>query len=401
MKRHSHNLGLKLFMILLGCSALFGFQSIHDQTIQLTAEDFTGLQTKKEKILDGDRDALEFFNDLIKEADEAMNSGPYSVVHKTGVPPSGDKHDYMSLAPYWWPNPDTPDGLPYIRKDGEINPEARNNFSDYTEKANFFNAVEVLGKAYYYSEDKKYAEKAKMLLSTWFIDDATIMNPHLDFGQGIRGINDGRCFGVIEFGGLRNIITTLELLKIGGDLDAAIENGMKEWLGAYIDWLQNSELGAMEGTRSNNHGTTYDVQLCSILLYLGKMDEVKNRLETITKPRIVSQIEPDGSQPLELARTKAFSYSVMNLEAFTRLAWYGKRLDLDLWNFETEDGRSLKKAHEFLIPYVATDKEWEYQQITQMASSQDRLARLLINAGNEFDEPSYIKLGEDYFKMKK
>jgi hypothetical protein len=136
-------------------------------------------------------------------------------------------------------------------------------------------------------------------------------------------------------------------------------------------------------------------------LYLGEGEQVKNRLESITKPRIVSQIEPDGSQPLELARTKAFGYSVMNLEAFTRLAWYGKRLGVDLWNYESKDGRSLKKAYEFLIPYVATDKEWEYKQIAQMASSQDRFARLLIYAGNEFDEPSYVKIGETFLKSRK
>ena len=33
------------------------------------------------------------------------------------VAPSGDKHDYISVGTYWWPNPDTSDGLPYIRRD--------------------------------------------------------------------------------------------------------------------------------------------------------------------------------------------------------------------------------------------------------------------------------------------
>jgi hypothetical protein len=31
----------------------------------------------------------------------------------------------MSLAPYWWPDPKSPNGLPYIRRDGERNPEIK------------------------------------------------------------------------------------------------------------------------------------------------------------------------------------------------------------------------------------------------------------------------------------
>ncbi|MCW2338229.1 hypothetical protein M2337_002462 [Sphingobium sp. B2D3A] len=45
------------------------------------------------------------------------------MVDKGNVPPSGDLHDYMSIAPYWWPDPSAPDGKPYVRKDGRVNPE--------------------------------------------------------------------------------------------------------------------------------------------------------------------------------------------------------------------------------------------------------------------------------------
>jgi hypothetical protein len=42
---------------------------------------------------------------------------------KSFVPPSGDKHDYVSLTPYWWLNPDTSNGLPYVYRDGHVNPQ--------------------------------------------------------------------------------------------------------------------------------------------------------------------------------------------------------------------------------------------------------------------------------------
>ena len=56
---------------------------------------------------------------LRADADHALTQPPLSITDKPATPPSGDKHDYMSQAPYFWPNPDTSNGLPYIRRDGE------------------------------------------------------------------------------------------------------------------------------------------------------------------------------------------------------------------------------------------------------------------------------------------
>ena len=49
---------------------------------------------------------------LMKEADKAMNLTPPSVMDKSMTASSGDKHDYMSMGPYWWPDPSKPDGTP-------------------------------------------------------------------------------------------------------------------------------------------------------------------------------------------------------------------------------------------------------------------------------------------------
>ena len=65
------------------------------------------------------------YDALIRDADVALKAGPFSVTQKHRTPPSGDKHDYMSLAPYWWPDTTKRDGLPFIRRDGDVNPESR------------------------------------------------------------------------------------------------------------------------------------------------------------------------------------------------------------------------------------------------------------------------------------
>ena len=328
-------------------------------------------------------------NQLIQKADSLLSIKPFSVVHKTGVPPSKNKHDYMSIGPYWWPNSNTENGLPYIRKDGEINPESRNDFTDYVEKNNFLSALKTLTKAYKISNKKKYVTKNIELIQAWFLDEKTKMNPNVNYGQYVPGKSEGRCFGIIEFGGITAVLQFLELAKDKKNLDKKTEQGMFQWFTEYSYWLKNSKLGKEEATRKNNHGTHYDVQLLNILLYLNKIDEVKKYLSTITKARFFSQIEPDGSQPLELARTKSFSYSVMNLHGFLELAELGQKVGVNLWNISSEDGRSIKKAYQYMLPYLTNYKKWEYQQIKDRKHSEEKLIADLKKARQLFKEDDF------------
>ena len=144
--------------------------------------------------------------------------------------------------------------------------------------------------------------------------------------------------------------------------------------------------------------THYDVQLLSILMYLNKIEEVKNYLSTTTKARIFSQIEPDGSQPLELARTKSFSYSVMNLHGFLELARLGQKIGIDLWNLSSEDGRSLKKGYEFMLPYITNKKEWQFKQIKDKKPSEEKLIADLKKARKLFQEDAF---DDALYKVKK
>jgi len=375
-----------IVLLLVGQSSIACAQKINQKVYII---EYEVLKTQKALIKKGDKKAIENYNKLIIKADNLLNVDGFTVVNKTGVPPSISKHDYMSIGPYWWPNPKTDDGLPYIRKDGEINPETRNNFTDYVEKDNFFSAVKTLKNAFYLSNDKKYALKNLEFISKWFINNDTKMNPNVNYGQSIPGKNNGRCFGIIEFGGLTGIIEFLELARHKNILSKEIENGMFNWFTAYANWLQNSKLGKEEATRKNNHATHYDVQLLSILVYLNKIEEVKNYLSTTTKARIFNQIEPDGSQPLELARTKSFSYSVMNLHGFLELAILGKKVGVDLWGMESEDGRSIKKGYEFMLPYVIKEKEWKYKQIKDKKHSKEKLIADLKKARKLFKEDAF------------
>jgi hypothetical protein len=145
---------------------------------------------------------------LFDAADKALREKPFSVVEKTTLPPSGDRHDYLSLAPYAWPDPRRPSGLPYLIRDGEINPE-RDRIPDH-------------------------------------------------------------------------------------------------------------------------------------------------------------KFDPDGQQPAELRRTRAWHYAAFNLQALVLLANLGERVGVDLWRYQTPDGRSIRIAMAWLLPFALGEKPWGLHDIGGM-----------------------------------
>ena len=239
---------------------------------------------------------------LLRDADKALKMTPPSVMDKTMTADSGDKHDYMSMGPYWWPDPSKPDGLPYIRKDGQRNPELdkldRNKLGDMSK------AVTTLGLAYYFSGDEKYAQKAVDFLNVWFLDAKTKMNPHLTYGQTIPGKNKGmgRGAGMIDIYSFTEMIDAMTLMENSKAFTPKVKKGMKEWFTRLVEWMQTSPVAAEEQRAKNNHGLAYDVQLTAYALYTGNQDLAMKTIQEFPEKRLFAQIEPDGKQPLELAR---------------------------------------------------------------------------------------------------
>lgn len=300
---------------------------------------------------------------LRKDAASALKAGPFSVVDNDLVPPSGDKHDYISFGPYWWPDPKKNDGLPYIRRDGEVNPESRSSGSDSPAMGKMVSAVHTLALACYFTGDQRYAQHATELLRAWFLRPATRMNPNLNFGQGIPGRMDGRATGIIDTAGLPRVVDAVGLLAGSTAWQPADQEGLLAWFAAYLDWLQTSGHGKAESRAGNNHGTWYDVQVTSFALFVGRDRLARDVIEASRQRRIARQIEPDGRQPAELARTKPFGYSTFNLQAFFTLAAMGENLGVDLWHFQTADGRGLQKALDYLAPYADPERKWPHKDL--------------------------------------
>ncbi|MEN0052144.1 MAG: alginate lyase family protein [Mucilaginibacter sp.] len=300
---------------------------------------------------------------LIANADSLLNTGPYSVTfNKTKVAPSGDKHDYVSQAPYWWADSSKKDGKPYIRKDGRRNPEIY-LLHDDSQMGQLCSSVQQLTLAWYFTGNEKYTQKIKTLLQVWFIAPATRMNPNLNYAQYIPGLNDGRGIGIIETAGLTVIPDMLAVLQSNPNINSSLVSGVKQWYKQYLNWLLTSKNGKSEQNQINNHGTYYDMQVVDFALFTGNNALAKSTLQSSTIPRIDQQFTTDGAQPLELIRTKSWGYANMNLWGWCRLAKMAELVNVDLWHEQTIDGKGIKTAINWLIPYALNKKTWNHEQI--------------------------------------
>jgi hypothetical protein len=244
-----------------------------------------------------------------------------------------------------------------------------------------------LALAYYLTGNVTYPDRAALLLRTWFLDPATRMNPNLEFGQGIPGINTGRGIGLIETRSFMPALDAVGLLAGSKAWSSADQDGIKVWIGQFLHWMRTSDKGKDEDAANNNHGTWYDLQVTDYALFLGDRELAVDTLNRVKTRRIAIQIEPDGRQPLELARTNAFSYSIGNLDGLMQLAGRGQQVGVDLWNFRTADSRCIRAALDYLLPYAVGSKQWSYQQIGGFHG--DALLHQLQRAETEYHDPKY------------
>ena len=347
--------------ILISLFCLLQQFSFAQTAFSFNSNDALSLKKVKSLIAAGDPSMKAALAELIKAADAALGYKPVSVMEKKNNPPSGDKHDYMSLAPYFWPNPETKDGLPYIRKDGQINPEV-NEYKDKEYLPQLCSILETLGLAYYFTNDERYASHASKLINVWFLDAATKMNPNLNFGQAVKGENDGRGAGLID---TRHLIKVVDAVSFMGNSSAwtpTQDQQLKNWFADFLNWMQTSKNGTAELKATNNHGIWYDAQRLSFALYTNN-NKVVNEVIESAKKRIASQMNPDGFFPAELARTTSLHYSLFVVEAFIKVAQLSKAAGDDFWNYTAKNGNSLQKACDVLMPYLLKQKQWTGEQI--------------------------------------
>ena len=312
--------------------------------------------------------------EAIQKAQSFLTVKADSIVEKSETPPSGNKHDFFSLSPYYWSDPNNPKG-PYILKDGQTNPEStaipdKQKLSDMTYR------VKILTLACHYTNDNKYAHKAIEIMQIWFLQSATYMNPNLQYAEVQRGINNGSPAGIIGGMNLPDVLDGVRLIQNSTEWTRETEAGMEKWFFQYLNWLITSKAGKQEAQTVNNHGTWYAIQT-SIALFLNMTDVARQIADTRFRKLVSVQIQRDGRQPFELLRTRSFDYSVLNLLGLFKLASIGQQMGLNLWTWTNAQGAGLKTALNYL---TSNRQSWPHKQVTPMDTR--GLDRLVVQARN-------------------
>jgi hypothetical protein len=328
--------------------------------------DMDSLRSQRTAWRNDDTCATQLVRRLLQGAEAALTRERLSVVDKTTLPPSGDRQDYFSRAPYWWPNPHTPSGLPSVRRDGVRVPgtvlydEESHNY-DRSRAQRLFDDVTVLALASFFTGSDRYAEHAVTLLRTWFVDPATRMYPHLKYAQARPGHGDGGSpEGIIEFKDIYYLLDAVTMLKSMDAMDRATGDATSDWFARYLHWLRDSPQGRSQARAANNRGVWFELQTLAIAWFLRDADLVSLALAR-ARGRIGEHFEPDGGQIHEVRRTLAKHYCAFNLQAWANLALAAEAVNVDLWNFRHANGAGLATAFQWFLNY--RNREWPYQQI--------------------------------------
>ena len=340
------------------CISLFPIAGFSQVLINFDAQELS-LSKKALQNKTANPESLQAYQKLLKQADGLLSISNQTVMDKTFMPMSNDKHDYLSLSRYWWPDPSKKDGLPWIRKDGYTNPDTQQGNVDKRRIEFTTKSIRALSFAYYFSGEEKYAEKGVSWIRAWFLDAETHMNPNLEHAQRVPGNDRGRRSGILDGRIIpQRILDAITLFSKSKYWTKQDNQKMNAWLNEYLTWLTDSELGKEGAKQTNNHGAWYCYQVAAISFYLGDNEKLKQSIE-LAKSIFAIQFDANGAQPHELKRTRSYFYSTFNLDALTSVAMVADKANLSFWDTKAENGATLLTGINFLIP-ASNGAEWPY-----------------------------------------
>jgi len=326
---------------------------------------------------------------VLPAAEAYLQEKPQTITSVRASRSAGGLHDYFSEGDYWWPNPKDPSG-PYIRRDGESNPA---NFVVHRDLLIRLSVrMPALTTAWRLTGRRQFADHAMEHLHAWFVDPTTRMNPNLEYAQAIHGVDTGRSIGIIDTVHLVEVAQAAQVLAREQAIDAAVEAGTKHWFREYLAWLTTSDRGQQERDAKNNHGSCWLLQAAQFATCTGRQDVREDCRDRFRRTLVPGQIAANGSFPLELARTKPYSYSLFDLDILGMNARVLSDAHNNLWTWRSPEGRGLEAAFHFMVPYMANKGAWPYRHDVEYFNDLPVRQPSLLFAGLAYQQPSYLSL---------
>jgi hypothetical protein len=328
-------------------------------------------------------------SDILRNAEWAMAQQPQTVTDFRCERSAGGIHDFYSEGDYWWPNPENPDA-PYIRKDGMTNPD--NFVAHRLVMIRFSKIVGYLASAYIVTGKEEYVEQAFRHIRAWFTNPLTKMNPNLLYAQAIKGVVTGRGVGIIDTIHLMEVAQGILRMQKASCVDAAGLREIKAWFDEYIRWLMTHAYGIDEMNAQNNHGACWVMQVAAFARLTGNEEALefcRLRYKNVLLPQ---QMAGDGSFPRELSRTKPYGYALFNLDAMATICRILSSSADNLWEYKTHDGLSIRKAIDYMYPYIKNKESWKLPPDVMYRNEWPMAQPSLIFAAHAYNSPAYFDL---------
>ena len=323
---------------------------------------------------------------VVDSADAYLSQAPVPLTNFRAERSAGGPNDFYSEGDYWWPDSTDLDG-PYVRRDGQTNPD--NFVAHRVAMRDLSRWVATLVAAYELTGDERYAAHALTHLRAFFLDGATAMTPHLLYAQAIKGRYTGRGIGIIDTIHLIEVAQAIQQLIDAGYLDGPEEEGLVSWFDQYATWMTTHEYGVDERDHGNNHSTWWATQVAAFAKLAGRpelLELARERFRTL----LDEQMDETGGFPEELGRTKPYNYTLFNLEGYSALAEIASTADVDLWNYETSDG-TLRDAWDFMLPAIRSKAQWPYEPDIQYYEQLPIQTPGLLLAARAYDDGDMLR----------
>lgn len=325
---------------------------------------------------------------VMQKAEAYLSEAPRTVTADRCERSQGGAHDFYSEGDYWWPDPDNPQG-PYIRRDGETNPD---NFLAHRKA--MIRLSEIIGtlvSACLITRDETYAAQAIKHLKAWFVDPETRMNPSLLYGQAIKGLHSGRSIGIIDTIHLVEVARGAKRLAASDSFSATDLKAVKDWFRDYLTWMNTHPYGTAEKYHPNNHGVCWSLQAAAFANFVEDAHQLAWVRQQFRTNYIAKMMADDGGFPAELTRTKPYGYSLFTIDAMAGIAQIASRPEDNLWAFELPDGRGMKKGLEFIYPYIVDKQSWPHKPDVMYWDEWPVRHPSLLFAGLAFDNMHYLE----------
>ncbi|HXF09930.1 MAG TPA: alginate lyase family protein [Desulfuromonadaceae bacterium] len=292
---------------------------------------------------------------ILTAAGAAMVLEPVTITKFRARLSEGTPNDFYSTGDTWWPDPNSPDGLPYFQRPNHINP---NNFNEHRKLVlQIRDNVAALAAAYKITGNNRYAATAAIWVRTFFVDPATRMNPNLRYAQSVPGVTSGRIYGVDDVLPLVEIPNAVKVLERSPAFPPDVSKAFKKWSADYVDWLTSSTNGDQMAEAGDEHSVVYWLHIAAFANYLDddeRLSMCRNRFKYFMLP---NQLNSDGSFNRS-SRVKTYSDLLSQTDNLVAICQILSTSDDNLWQFTTPNGRTIRQTVDYIYPYLEDRSKW-------------------------------------------